>query len=301
MRFPRGGPSIASVIRDELLTNTAYGFPRGHARAITPRVLAVVHITANMAVAQDQRDYANRVASPGPSAHYYIDRDGSGIRAIDAARYAAWSNGDMQAPLLSNAGVKYLNALRVAGHNPNEGCYLEIECVGTATTAGQWTDAQFETVARLIADASLVTGLAISAQTVLPHAWINTVDRAHCPSLNAAAHVARLVSLAQELVMVQAVITDETPKMVTKADKTPWYDLDGKTVINAAPGPLPSRISPYGAGTKRAIYATVATKRRIVLITPATVADVPPPAEDCTSEVAAAIVSDRAKARIVYS
>lgn len=275
------------MIRDNLLTNGAYGFPRAHVRSLVPRVLAVVHITANMAVAQDQRNYANRAGSNGPSAHYYIDRSGDGIRAIEPERYAAWSNGDMAAPKLTNGGVRYLDALKRIGRNVNEGCYLEIECVGTATAAGQWTDQQFATVAKLIADAAHVTGIAIDSTTVLPHAFINSVDRAHCPALDVTTHMTRLIAEAKGSAdVIPAPITDETPKIVTVAAGT-WYELDG-TVLSAGHPALPARPSPYGVGTKRAIYAEIppgSNKRRVVLVNPKSVIPVPTP--DCTGPVAA--------------
>lgn len=276
------------MIRDNLLTNGAYGFPRAHVRSLVPRILAVVHITANMADAQHQRDYANRAGSDGPSAHYYIDRDGDGIRAIEPERYAAWSNGDMNTPKLTNGGVRYLDALRRVGRNVNEGCYLEIECVGTATPAGQWTDQQFATVARLIADAARVTGIGIAVDTVLPHAYINSVDRAHCPSLNVVAHMGRLIAEANGAAdVIPAPITDETPKLVTVAAGT-WYDLDGSVLSTNHPPLADPRPSPYAVGTKRAIYAEIppgSNRRRIVLVTPKTISPIPAP--DCTGPVAA--------------
>lgn len=289
-----------AVIDDQHLTNGAYGFPRAHARSLIPRVLAVVHITANMADAKHQRDYANRPGSPGPSAHYYIDRNGDGIRAVDPAQFAAWSNGDLKAPRLTNAGVRYLNALPSVGRNPNEGCYLEIECVGEANPAGQWTDAQFATVARLIADASGVTNLRIAADTVLPHSYLNSIDRAHCPSLDPAVHMSRLIALAKGIADVTpAPITDETPdKQVTVAKGAKLYDLDGSTLLSTLTTALDWRTSPYGTASKRAIYAEINGLRRLVLTTPSATRTNAP---DCSQEVTDAIKADRAKAKIAIT
>lgn len=91
----------------------------------------------------------------------------------------------------------------------------------------------------------------------------------------------------QEVDVIPARITDESPKLVTKAAGTPWFDLDGTTVLYKTPGALTSRPSPYGVGTLRAIYANVpdAAHRRIVLIQPASVAPVPVP--DCAPAVTA--------------
>ena len=287
---------MPSIVSDPL-TNHAYGFPRGAVRRITPKVLAVVHITANMGDAQAQRDYANRAGSNGPSAHYYIDRDGGGIHAVDEKRFAAWSNGDLKSPKLTNAGVKYLDGLRPT-HNANEGCYLEIECVGTATTAGQWTDAQFATVARLIARAADDTGLPISATTVLPHAFINTIDRAHCPSLNVGAHMSRLIAAAKGMLdVVPAPITDEHEMMITTADNSTWYELDGVTVHSKGHAALGPRRSPYGVGTKRAIFANDpdAAHRGVVLVIPKT-SVVPPPPPPAPSPDTAKLAAAKAKA-----
>jgi hypothetical protein len=95
--------------------------------------------------------------------------------------------------------------------------------------------------------------------------------------------------------MAPAPITDETPKMVSKADGTPWYDLDGTTVIVSSPGPLSARLSPYGVGNKRAIYGTTGGVHRVVLITPSSVAAIPPVTIDATqSEIDAAKAAQKA-------
>lgn len=86
------------------LTNDAYGYPtRGAKRRITPRRLMCLHITGNKnnlgpTAARNERNYANRTGSTGPSAHDYIDRNGDRIAAVNAANYAAWSNGDVTDP-----------------------------------------------------------------------------------------------------------------------------------------------------------------------------------------------------------
>jgi len=83
-----------------LLTNRAYGYPtRGARRRRKPTILACLHQTANAhATAVQERNYANRTGSAGPSATAYIDRDGTVVRAIDPAKYAAWSQGDVAHP-----------------------------------------------------------------------------------------------------------------------------------------------------------------------------------------------------------
>lgn len=174
---------------NDLLTNNAYGFPtRGHKRRIKPVVLAVIHITSNpnnqgKDAAQNERNYANRKASNGPSAHYYINRDGGGVRAIGYIDYAAWSNGDVDKPNTKNAGVVALLKLKAHNYNVNEGCAVEIENVGYPKPEGQLTEEQIRRCARIIAQASIRTGLKINRNTVLAHADINSVDRSRCPAL----------------------------------------------------------------------------------------------------------------------
>lgn len=75
--------------------------------------------------------------------------------------------------------------------------------------------------------------------------------------------------------MTPAAITDQTPKMVTTFPNSVWYDLDGVTVLSSGHVALPSRVSPYAAGTMRAIYVTQSGLRRLALIKPASVADIP--------------------------
>jgi hypothetical protein len=83
-----------------LLTNKAYGYPtRGARRRRKPTILACLRQTANAkATAIQERTYANRAGSSGPPATAYIDRDGTIVRAIDPAKYAAWSQGDIAHP-----------------------------------------------------------------------------------------------------------------------------------------------------------------------------------------------------------
>jgi hypothetical protein len=80
------------------LTNGAYGFGPAKVRRVKPVALACVHITGNKntasmvdlhGAAQGERNYADRAGSHGPSAHYYIARDGWAIEAVDPARFAS--------------------------------------------------------------------------------------------------------------------------------------------------------------------------------------------------------------------
>lgn len=301
-----------ATVTDDFLTNDAYGFPRGQARRISPRVVAVVHITANMGDAQAQRDYANRAGSNGPSAHFYVNRDGSAIHALDEMRFAAWSNGDLKSPKIDNAGIRYLVALtnQLPPRNANEGCALEIECVGTATADGQWTDAQFATVADLIATEAKRLGAPINDTTVIPHAYINTIDRAHCPSLHVEAHMTKLIALAKGVqpMMPDIDAANVVPLLVDIPAGARILNLDGSSRLTS-PTERKSVLSPFGttslAGTAmRAIVwheAAPIPDLMLAIYTNAVVNPQPVPSGDCSLQIAAAITADRARARIVYT
>jgi hypothetical protein len=170
------------------LTNGAYGYPDGQQRYdVPPIALACVHITANSntaanpdlhRAAQDERDYANRANSGGPSAHYYVARDGWAIEAIDPDKYAAWSNGDLKTPNLANPGIK---AVATADGNPNEAYWLEFENVGYGS-AYPVTVAQRNFMAERIAAMSIAKDMPISRATVHGHWEINGETRINCPS-----------------------------------------------------------------------------------------------------------------------
>jgi len=89
--------------------------------------------------------------------------------------------------------------------------------------------------------------------------------------------------------VMQKPITDEVEKMVTAAAGN-WYDLDGTTVLAKARPALAARPSPYGVGSKRAIFAEFplgGNERRVVLVIPSTV--MPLPAPDCSAAVTTAL------------
>jgi N-acetylmuramoyl-L-alanine amidase CwlA len=158
-----------------LLTNRAYGYPtRGAPRRRRSTVLAVLHQTANAkAGPMDERAYANRAGSMGPSATAYVGKDGTVVRAIDPARYAAWSQGDVAHPdALAQAHL-------VAGVNFNEVVFESVEVCGSG--AQPFSAAQFEAVAQLLAAAHKATGLPVDRAHVLAHADVNSVSRASDP------------------------------------------------------------------------------------------------------------------------
>ena len=161
-----------------LLTNKAYGYRTpGARRRRRPTILACLHQTANArATAIQERTYANRAGSWGPSATAYINRDGTIVRAIDPTKYAAWSQGDVASP---NTKIPTIAAAVASGVNMNEWVHESIECSGAGTEP--FTDAQFESTAQLVAAASRALGLPINRSTVVVHADINSVSRRSDP------------------------------------------------------------------------------------------------------------------------
>jgi LysM repeat protein len=188
-----------------LLTNKAYSYPtRGARRRRKPTILACLHQTSNAtATATGERNYANRAGSGGPSATAYIDRDGTIVRAIDPASYAAWSQGDVASP---NTKLLTIAAAVASGLNMNEWVHESIECSGSG--ADPYTDAQFESVAQLIASASHALGLPINRSTVVVHADINGVSRRSdpWPPATREATVKRVIDRANAI-LVPAVVT----------------------------------------------------------------------------------------------
>lgn len=190
------------AFKTQYLTNSAYGYPvDGAERRIPATHLMCIHITANPsnppATAQQERNYANRPGSSGPSAHDYIDRDGDGIHAIDPVLYAAWSNGVLRSPKTSVPGVAAVVAAKAAGFNPNECYHREVENCGRYPDY-PITPAQVDTLARLIAADSLDTGLSISRATVHLHSDLDSVNRPNdpVPAAQAEAFVASVIEKA---------------------------------------------------------------------------------------------------------
>jgi hypothetical protein len=204
-----------------LLTNGAYGNyggrARGTTRRIKPPLLICIHITDGDETTNNlhthnvnERNYANRDGSNGPSAHDYIAQDGSNVHAIDNGKYAAWSNGDLKSPNTSLQLIKTVMAYVAKGYNPNELYYREVECCGNRSRGLPITDVQMETVAQMIARDSITTGIAISRSTVGTHADINTETRSGCafPPSTREAKLAAIIVRAQA---IKAEILTPTP------------------------------------------------------------------------------------------
>jgi hypothetical protein len=216
------------------LTNKAYGYPnRGDARRIAPIALACIHGTSNpntpIATALQERNYANRVGSNGPSAHVYGDRDGGEVIAIDAAKYAAWSNGALRSPKQHVAGVTEVMALQAAGYNPNETYYREYEYVSRYPELPLTAD-QRAHLAEQIARDSLTTGLPIGRATVHLHSDLDTVQKPNCPvpAKDAEAWVADIIRSAREWrLMLELEESQRLVSVLTLANQTLAESRDG--------------------------------------------------------------------------
>ena len=208
-----------------LFTNKAYGYrTRGASRRIKPPILACIHITGNRRTAgnpdrhqaaRDERTYANRPGSNGPSAHYYVARDGWAIEAIDPARHAAWSNGDVASPNTANAGIGKVLALRAKGYNANEAYWLEFECVGYSSTY-PITKTQRQFCAARIAAMAKAAGLPVNRATVHGHNDLNSVNRASCPCPRAS----REAFLADVIARANAILRPPITTVTVKAGDT---------------------------------------------------------------------------------
>lgn len=251
-----------------LLTNNAYGNyggrPRGAVRRVPAKLLLCIHITdgdettANIHThATNERNYANRAGSVGPSAHDYVNQDGSVMHAIDPAKFAAWSNGDLQSPNKALPLVQTVLAEVAKGYNPNEVYYREIECCGNRGRDLPITSAQLETAAQMVARDSITTGIPISRKTVGTHADINTVTRAGCafaPSTREA-KMSALISRAQAIKLEMALPPAPPPATYTQAQldaavaaatlagaRDAWDDCNGGAIVDWDEGERVARI-----------------------------------------------------------
>jgi hypothetical protein len=209
----------------KLLTNEAYGFPRGAKRRVEPIALLCIHVTDNPqnppASAIEERKYANREGSNGPSAHYYVDRDGSAVMAV-GVQYAAWSNGDLRSPHTEVPGIPAVVSF-AERYNANEAYALEIECCGRYPEYAI-EDAQIRTVAYLAAVASSMSELPIERSTIHLHSDLNSETRNACPApreraLKLVDRVIELASLYAEILELRAGLTvSEEARQAAEAD-----------------------------------------------------------------------------------
>lgn len=275
------------------LTNTAYGYPRGAKRRVTPVALACIHITGNSntaadvdlhGAALDERNYANRDGSNGPSAHYYVARDGWASEAIDPVAYAAWSNGLVNTPNIANPGIEAVLALRAKGYNANEAYWLEIENVGYQPGYAI-TAAQVGFMAELIAAHAKRTGLPISRVTVHGHWEIDSVNRASCPNRDGSTGrheylLGKIIDAANLILnppqpaagpVGQVPVTDFEPKLMSTPAGLHLYDLSGQ-LVETLQNSYPERLSPYavmvGGVSYRVSHYTSDGVHQVLLVKP---------------------------------
>jgi hypothetical protein len=84
--------------------------------------------------------------------------------------------GDVASP---NTKIQTVAAAVASGVNMNEWVHESIECSGAGPE--RFTDAQFESVAQLVAAASRALGIPVNRSTVVVHADINSVSRRSDP------------------------------------------------------------------------------------------------------------------------
>lgn len=240
------------TVTEKLLTNGAYGYPRGRARDHTPHILAVVHQTATTPYdgqAMALRNTRNRAGYVGNTATYYVDQDGDAVHAVDGTKYASWGSAPEKISYVDgSATMATVKRHFASGQNPNECVWEQIECVGKGTEP--WSDAQFETAAAIIAERSKLSGLAITRATVVPHRDMNTVNRPSdpWPAAKREARMTRLIDRAKQIAGGEDVPDFKafsTPKYVTVPENGWLYDnpgcdpSSGNTQINPGPRDMP--------------------------------------------------------------
>jgi hypothetical protein len=81
--------------------------------------------------------------------------------------------------------------------------------------------------------------------------------------------------------MSLAKITDRTPKRITTAAHSKWWDIDGTTVVDPDHAALAERDSPFGIGSGTTLKRAIFSGDGIVMVKPATMTD-PKATDDVT-------------------
>lgn len=134
--------------------------------------------------------------------------------------------------------------------------------------------------------------------------WVAASDvERFIKGMSGAAHV---VTATEVPSMTPRPITSESPATMDVSANTAWYDLDGTSKLAVQKSAYSARFTPYQAGDKRAMYASLDGVRRIVLVSP-TPGTVRPPdtAPDTTpysqADVDNAVKAIKAKAHVTVS
>lgn len=159
-----------------------WGFPTQTLRPTPPpsRAFSVIHWTAGLGSAENEVAWRSDGSLARNNATFWVNRDGSVVQALgDPLGMAPWSNGDMQAPDVSNPRIA---ALVNEGANANFRTLLSIE--NTGTYGYPLTPEQEDTNAAIVAYYHAKAGLEISRETVIGHYQINSVNRPNCPGID---------------------------------------------------------------------------------------------------------------------
>lgn len=175
------------------------------------------------------------------SAHYLVNKDGTIWQFVEEAD-TAWANGKEQNPNLADPLVKKWHD---AGINPNRRT-IAIE------TERQWTERltvpQLASLVWLCADLHRRYHLPTDGSSLLGHNEIDSVDRAHCPSLSAAEWSALVRGLAGVVPTPPIVIATQPTPPAPPADPATdgavrWYlNADGAPVVEITYGGKASAI-----------------------------------------------------------
>jgi hypothetical protein len=204
----------------KLMQVVEWGYPMGSLRPIPPpaKTYSVIHITANLATAENEAAWRIRDTALQNSATFFVNRDGSVVQLLgDPFRMDPWANGDVKTPDLTNPRIAQMVR---DGVNANERTLVAIENVGNEIAWGSVpgghpiTPAQEETDARIIAYYHSQVGMPISRETVIGHYQLNSVNRANCPSRDKAI-IDRIVARARAIANQEeddvAVLRGSTP------------------------------------------------------------------------------------------
>jgi hypothetical protein len=172
----------------KLMQLVEWGYPMGSLRPTPPSANAysVIHITANIASAENEAAWRIRDTALQNSATFFVNRDGSVVQTLgDPFRMDPWANGDVKAPDTTNPRIARMVR---DGVNANERTLVAIENVGNEIAWGSVpgghpiTPAQEETDARIIAYYHPKAGVPISREAVIGHYQLNSVTRTNCPA-----------------------------------------------------------------------------------------------------------------------
>ncbi len=133
-----------------------------------------------------------------------------------------------QGDIAPNTKLSTIAAAVASGVNMNELVHESIECSRAGTEP--YTDAQFESVAQLVAAASKALGIPINRITVVVHADINSVSRRSDPWPPAT----REARVKRDITRANAILR---PPIVTVTVKSGWPAQLPRDISDPTPGP----------------------------------------------------------------